>query len=261
MLPYYELIKENVRILHRNESVYYPPHFHRKIEITYCFSGKQIIKVGGTLHTLTDGDAIVIFPNMIHENISCDEVPTETVTILCNAELVWQNMPQIKGMLPEAPVIPSQNISEETAATFGKIVTAENNLSQIGYIYIALSDLLNSLTLRKLNYNDDENISQRVIEYIAANFKESITLETLSAELGISKSYLSHVFSEQLNIHFRTYLGAVRAEHCAELMRTTSKSLTEIAFEGGFESQRSFNRVFKEHFGVSPSEYKKGLLH
>ena len=259
MLPYYELKKEKIRIYHRNESLYYPPHFHRNIEITYCFFGKQIIKVGSTLHTLTDGDAIVLFPNMIHENISCDEIPTESVTILCNAELIWQNMPQLKGMLPDTPLIFSKNICEETAAAFRKIVDAKDNLSQIGYIYIALADLLNSLTLRKLNYNDDENISQRVIEYISLNFKEPITLETLSTEFGVSKSYLSHVFSEQLNIHFRTYLGAVRAEHCAALMKTTSKSLTDIAFEGGFESQRSFNRVFKEYFGISPSEYKKGL--
>jgi AraC-like DNA-binding protein len=170
-------------------------------------------------------------------------------------------MPQLKGMLPDTPLISSKNICEETAAAFRKIVDAKDNLSQIGYIYIALSDLLNSLTLRKLNYNDDENISQRVIEYISLNFKEPITLETLSTEFGVSKSYLSHVFSEQLNIHFRTYLGAVRADYCAALMKTTSKSLTDIAFEGGFESQRSFNRVFKEYFGISPSEYKKGLLH
>ena len=261
MNPFYELrADDSITHLYRHENFGFPSHFHTEIEITYCISGRQDIKIGNICYSLSAGDAVVIFPNMIHEFIdSKNEIEPESITLICSPDLIWQNMPKIKGMIPETPLIKSENISSETAASFSKIINGHDNLFKLGHTYIILSDLINSLNLRKINYQDDMNIAQKITEYITTHFSEPVTLELLCKKLNVSASYLSHVFSEQFKVPFRTYLGAVRAEHSASLIRTTDKNFTEIAYESGFESQRTFNRAFKSHFDMTPSEYKKNF--
>ena len=72
----------------------------------------------------------------------------------------------------------------------------------------------------------------------------------------IRDSYLSHTFSARLQMSFREYLNRIRLEYAMQLIRTTGKPLTEIWEDAGFESQRSFNRVFRDAAGMTPKEYR-----
>ena len=56
---------------------------------------------------------------------------------------------------------------------------------------------------------------------------------------------------------FSDLLSLYRLEAAAALLDETDKKITEIAFESGFQSIRSFNNSFRAQFGMSPSEYKK----
>ena len=89
------------------------------------------------------------------------------------------------------------------------------------------------------------------------NFQKPLTITFLSNEFGYSSSYIAHIFYDQLKIPFRTYLGEVRSKYAAKLIETTAKTLTEIAFECGYNSLNTFCRCFKKHFSQTPSEYKK----
>jgi transcriptional regulator GlxA family with amidase domain len=66
------------------------------------------------------------------------------------------------------------------------------------------------------------------------------------------------VFSSKIGMGFSAYLGQIRVEYAASLIRTTTRSLTDIWLAAGFDSQRTFNRVFRAAFGTSPSEYRRG---
>jgi YesN/AraC family two-component response regulator len=98
-----------------------------------------------------------------------------------------------------------------------------------------------------------------VVAYIDETFKEPLTIDYIAKVFGYHPSYIAHVFCDQLKISFRTYLGAVRAEYAAAEIRTTQKSLTEIAYESGCNSLNTFCRCFKKHFSMTPSQYKKSI--
>ena len=89
----------------------------------------------------------------------------------------------------------------------------------------------------------------------------SLTLQQASAELEINPAYLSREFSKYFdNLSFGDYMRKIRIEKARQLIETSDHSLTEIAYLTGFSDQAHFSRIFKQHTGRTPSEFKKSLL-
>ena len=97
-------------------------------------------------------------------------------------------------------------------------------------------------------------------EYIRKHLSEKITLEGLAAYLGFSPSYCSKYIKRKCGMNFLEYLNIQRVERARELLRATDIPVTEIAWQTGFSSLQSFNRVFRSYVSMSPSEYKKSVV-
>lgn len=258
MYPYFEKSSKNIFISYEKRTYNFPSHFHNYLEISFCLSGKQNIKIGEKIYTLEKGDAIVIFPNTVHEYIEydslCDET-TEVVAIICNTKLLAVNLPDIITKYPQNPFIEANLISEDTTLAFRKITTQINDIELIGWTYIILSDLMSVLELTPIYENLE--LPSKIVAYIDANFKKNLTINHICKAFGYHRSYITHLFCDRLKIPFRTYLNSVRSEYAAFQIRTTEKSLTEIAYESGYNSLNTFCRCFKKHFSQTPSQYKK----
>ena len=88
-------------------------------------------------------------------------------------------------------------------------------------------------------------------------------LQAMSAELNISRQNLSHVLNEKMNKNFYRLINELRVLEVKkrfEANESNNLTVIGIALESGFNSKASFNRVFKEITGVTPSEYKKSLI-
>ena len=235
----------------------FPSHFHNNMEMAFCFFGTQKIRVGECDYTLEAGDAIVIFPNVLHEYFKADDNNTKSFSLVCNTKLISEIFPDILTKSPTNPFVPSSRISKNVALAFEGIASTDNEAQMLGWTYIALSEILGAMTL--VSHDGDRELPARVVAYIDENFKEPLTIDYIARVFGYHPSYIAHVFCDQLKISFRTYLGAVRAEYAATEIRTTQKSLTEIAYESGCNSLNTFCRCFKKHFLMTPSQYKKSI--
>lgn len=89
------------------------------------------------------------------------------------------------------------------------------------------------------------------------NALEIVYVTDGTLELGVSKFALSRVFSGTFHRNFNQYLNDVRINYACFRLENTADTITEIYLDSGFESQRTFNRVFKERFGITPGEYRK----
>ena len=255
MRPYLENKSKPIYASLWNYSYDFPSHFHNNVEIAYCFGGSQGVRLSDKSYILNKGDAIVIFPNTPHEYFKSDAEPTQSVSIICNTRILADGFPSLTSSYPTDPFVPCENISKNALLAFDEIVTANDNAQLIGWIHIILSDLFKSLEFASVK--GDSELSAKIVKYIDENFKEPLTIDYISKVFGYNPSYVAHIFCDQLKIPFRTYLGAVRAEYAASQIRTTQKSLTEIAYDSGCNSLNNFCRCFKKHFNKTPSQYRK----
>ncbi|HEX7081571.1 MAG TPA: AraC family transcriptional regulator [Gammaproteobacteria bacterium] len=83
------------------------------------------------------------------------------------------------------------------------------------------------------------------------------TLDELAQEAAISRSALTERFARYLGQSPMAYLADWRLELGAEALRTTSRSVLQIATEVGYESEAAFNRAFKRRFGKPPAQYRR----
>ena len=89
----------------------------------------------------------------------------------------------------------------------------------------------------------------------------SLSLKDISEELNVHPAYLSREFSKHFdNLSFGDYIRKIRIEKAIDLITTSKRPLSEIAYLTGFSDQSHFTRIFKKHTGFSPLEYKKSLM-
>ncbi len=97
---------------------------------------------------------------------------------------------------------------------------------------------------------------RRCISYINENICSKLSVAELSKVCGISPDYLSQIFKEEIGENLSTYITLKKLE-AAKNMIMQNKSYSEICLSLGFSSQSHFITVFKKHFGMTPSEYRK----
>ena len=119
--------------------------------------------------------------------------------------------------------------------------------------YLGANGKLNLVEKSNVGSND---LIYQTVSYISANFKKKFSLEEMAKDLGVSKYVLSRLFSKTFHRNFNQYLNDARLNYACHRLENTSDSITNICLDSGFESQRTFNRVFKERYKISPSDYR-----
>lgn len=105
--------------------------------------------------------------------------------------------------------------------------------------------------------NKYDQVLKQAQEYIEENyFMDDISLNTVASSVNLSPNHFSTIFSQKLGETFIEYLTRIRMEKAKELLRTTSKKLTDIAFEVGYKDSHYFGSIFKKTQGCTPREYR-----
>ncbi len=122
-------------------------------------------------------------------------------------------------------------------------------------------DLIHHNTGRKNRESlSDASISkiQRVTDYIERNYRYDISREGLASYSGMSLSSLSRGFKLYTGMKIGDFINQLRIRDAMIQLEKTDKTVIEIAFSVGFESLRTFNRVFSRINGSTPSEFREG---
>jgi AraC family transcriptional regulator of arabinose operon len=104
----------------------------------------------------------------------------------------------------------------------------------------------------------DPRVNQ-IITWLADHLNETHSLSELAQRVHLSPSRLSHLFKEQTGRSIIEMLTGMRLNQAMRMLEFTSLSVSEIAGEVGFQSPFYFTTRFTEHFGMSPTEYKKQI--
>jgi len=86
-----------------------------------------------------------------------------------------------------------------------------------------------------------------------------LSVQHIAELLGCSADYLSHLFNVETRERLTHYIQRIRIEGAVLALETTSFNISEIAYAGGFADPTYFTRVFKQHKGMTPNEYRAQL--
>lgn len=92
-----------------------------------------------------------------------------------------------------------------------------------------------------------------VKNYINQNYARQVTLEELAAILGVSPFHLSRTFNSGSGFSLSEYLTLVRMDNARALLSEGRLNVSQVAYAVGYEDSGYFSKVFKKHFGCSPS--------
>jgi two-component system response regulator YesN len=94
-------------------------------------------------------------------------------------------------------------------------------------------------------------------KYVYEHFPEHISLKTAAAQVHLNESYLSALFKERTGQSFTSFVNGVRIEKARDLLAHDGLTVTDAAYQVGFENPSYFSTLFKRVMGVSPNEVKR----
>ena len=102
----------------------------------------------------------------------------------------------------------------------------------------------------------DSEVINAVMTYINNHYREELSLEDVAKFAGFSRYYFSRSFKRQTGYSFKDYLCQKRLQVAMDLLIRTNRSMRDVAVESGFGSVATFNRVFREKKGCTPTQYR-----
>ena len=245
-------------------NVHFYAHFHEQAELVYCIEGTIHVTIEGLQYDLSEGEGAMIFPNQHHWYQHDREEPDSLCYILIVGPfLLDEYFQELTSMIPDDPILKKERMPSflsELFEIFYQIWEKENDERMFkAYATVITGHVLSCMNLTQQKTSYGMNLTQTVLAYVDQHFKEHISLSSMSKQLGISKSALSHVFSEKFQTSFMSYVNKRRIFYAQKLLKSTEYTMKETAGICGFGSQRTFYRVFQEICGMTPGIYRKNI--
>lgn len=227
--------------------------------LIYCTEGKGIIEVENQIYRLEKSDAFCIPRNVRHKYYADEKEPWS---------ILWVHF---KGdntnyfPLEERKIvhINSRHSDNRMMVLFNLLFRVlERNYTIGNFIYISqvLSLILSEIYFREKV--DESSVQDRhvtmVIRYMYQHLRENLTLEEISEEVQLSKSYLNAVFKAQTGKSPVEFFIHLKMQEACKLLKSTDYYIYEVSSELGYTDQYYFSRIFKKVVGVSPKDYKNG---
>lgn len=253
-------------------------HWHDEIELLYIAKGSCTFVVGSDEYDTKERDILIIKNEEVHRyesKVTCKQYVIEfghylDTGIFKMPIFRYTGMPSIIRANDKQTNL--RELHKEIETLILNIVS-EYYKKEESYHFIIKSDLYRIISLLSRAFISNleivENkkriaasylgILQHVFDYIESHYKEDITLEDISRVANFSPHYFNKFFKNATGKTFARYLNNVRVDKAQALLRSSTNTIANIAYEVGFNSIKTFNRIFKEKTLCTPSQYRDKL--
>ena len=253
----------------RNKS----PHTHEFIELIYISSGEGTEVVGGVEFTVRKGDLLFINFGESHEFSKSD---MNFVNILIRPEFISEVLVDSENILdiftlPQFSAIPGE-FSRECIVSFSgdelvKISDIVNTMlhefedKRPGYITLlhAYTQIVFTMLIRRLkgNFNNREQITSDILNYIDEHISEKITLSDIAENCFYNPSYFSRKFKNVYGKSLIEYIKERRLDKAAEMLVSCEDTVDSVIGAVAFSGKTQFYKDFQKRFSMTPNEYRK----
>ncbi len=252
----------------------FPPHWHNAGEFTVILKDGCHYKVGDKTYELDKGDILLVWPQQLHETV---KIPKNgAVFIQFPAVLIENNLDlvSISRFLYEAHAIRHDTNPELAKFVSNKIFDIQkihnssdplsetkcklciyDILCKVGEYVLA--EIKREYNLEAISGGSSWSYIHAACTFIVENSADNLTQADVAKQVGLSTFYFSKLFKQYMHISFPAYLANIRVKSAASLLLDETLSITECAFQAGFQSTTAFNKAFHDITGHSPRDYRK----
>lgn len=249
-------------------------HWHTELEFVYIESGTVTVWAGEKQFDLTEGNGIFINSKVLHRFCSPSDAHIPNFVFMPSFIAADDSFIYQKYVLPIISSALSFQIfhkeilwQAKALSVMREIITAQESLSSKE---LMTASLLHNLWLILFENADipypeeqkEHSIAsqarlQLMMQFIHLNYSQDISLEDIAGHVMVSKSTALNLFRKYLHTTPVNYLINYRLKQAARLLSKTEKKIHTISYETGFHNVDYFCRLFKKHYHLTPTEYRK----
>lgn len=236
-------------------------HDHSYFEIYLLDEGTCSYFVENKLYYVERGDFLLTPPNTLHE-VKYNEDTYARRVIWCAPQYVPQEL--LDRLSTPLYIRRGSAISSKIVAAFDQIEQETKHAD--GY-----TDQILANCMRLLCYTLIRGFEQcaaapkghpyvlHAVRYIREHCDGVVRLSDVASEVAISPEYLSRLFKKRTGFGFSEYLNALRLQKAKKMLREAPRMrITAVAFACGFNDSNYFCERFKQVYGLSPMQYRRG---
>lgn len=268
--------KDCFYIVERHKSEFtYPLHRHKEFELNFIEHGAGVRRiVGDSVEEIGEYDMVLVGSaelEHVWEQGRCESKNIREITIqfshnLFEGEMLSKNQfASIRKMLDLAEnglVFPMESIMKVYAIIDG--LSSENErfiqfLKTLFILYeLSVSDykVLASSSYAKTGRVEESRRVQKVKEYISEHYAEQLRLTDMAEIVGMSPVAFSRFFRQRTGRTLSEYIVDIRLGFAARMLVDSSRNISEICYECGFNNLSNFNRTFKAKRHYTPREFR-----
>jgi AraC-like DNA-binding protein len=253
-------------------------HFHNAYEIALIIEGNGRRIVGDNIDNFSNGDLIILGPNIAHASYSDKKYHIVESSTKVNALVVYFQPDWIaEHHMNSADFAPLKKLLSQFKRGI-KIEGRTHGIVQNLLLKLRNADGLKSFTilfqilyeiskskdyscLASARYSNtyDENDIKRindVYKYVMENFTEVISLDSVSSIAYMTPSAFCKYFKNKTNKTFTHFVNEIRINYACELLMNKNLDISQISIQCGFNNFTSFNKNFKHFTKTTPSSYR-----
>jgi len=226
----------------------------------YTLLGEGRVEIDGTTYWLPEGTAFLVQVPSPHRYYydSASEQPWKFIWLNArgeDAQRIWDRI-----IAQEGPVVTLDEHAEPIRAywkLYHRIVTEQIRDPYIlsVLVYEWMLTLLRSRSHATTNVQDSPVILQAK-QFMDTHYAQPIVLEEIAASSQVSRHHLCRIFQKIEHCSPFEYLRRRRLDAAVTLLRQSDLPIHEVGVQCGFESPSYFGKVFRQHYNMSPTEYR-----
>lgn len=247
---------------------------HNGIEMYYIEKGTGNYLVGDHAYPLRPGSLMIIRPYTLHKVLQ-----TDVNQIICRNVLMWKEpflrtdwSGPLDYPLDRMPVecchVQFDAGGQERVKHIYAGIQEELTGKKTGYEGILQCLVKELLLLAYRAYEQGQGSEETIrsdipeeisylVQYIGSNFQQELSLKKLSGLVHMNSSYISSIFHKYTGMTINKFIAVKRIHHAKKLLRETKLSVTDIAYQCGFNNHSYFIKMFKKMELTSPAIYRR----
>jgi AraC-like DNA-binding protein len=238
-------------------------HWHHSVEIFAVFEGNIDFYINSEKNTLHAGDFMIVNSNEIHSI----KAPVKNKTIVL--QIPFSSFANYYTDDMFIQFSHNQRLQDKQMIQLIEEMFQTYEEKQLGYglkvqslFYMLVYLMVTEYRVTKVSADivrKNKRLSRlsAITTYIRDNYTEDLTLENIAEKFGYSPTYLSKMFHKYANINYKDYLQNIRLENAFKELTNTESTISDVAINNGFPSNKAFTKAFKKKYDMLPSIYRK----